>query len=116
MPPLEGPARGCQLVPPHQPPGLRRLAEVVACQEAAVVSGTVAPTVALVLRCHRQVSEKLVVQELRLVPGPRVLEHAVRNVELAEAVSADKQGGALASCQAEVHLEEVGRLGAVAHD
>ena len=88
--PTERAARGCQLVPPNQPPGLRRLAEVVASQVAAAVSRTVLSAVTLVLRRHRKVPEQLVVQELFLVTGPRVFEHAFCDVEFAEAVSADK--------------------------
>ena len=60
-----------------------------------------------VLRSHGQVPEHLVVQELCLLPGPRVLEQGVLHVELAETVSAHKKSCPFTASEVEVFLEEV---------
>jgi len=67
-----------------------------------------------VLGSHSQVPEHLVVQEVSLLPGPRVFEHRVHSIELAKAVTAHKKSCPFAAGEVEMFFEEVSRRDTVA--
>ena len=100
--PLVGTSGRGELIASYKPAVFGRLPEMVSDQIGL-------PLLDLhhVLGSHGQVPEHLVVQELCLLPGPRVLEQGVLHVELAKTVSAYKKSCPFTASEVEMFLEEV---------
>merc|ERR1712223_1289118 len=102
--PLEGTSRRSHPIPSYQPSVFSRLPKMVSDHIHLPLLDLVLHHV---LGSHSQVPEHLVVQELSLLSGPRVLEQGVLHVELAKTVSAYEKSCPFTASEVEVFLEEV---------